>query len=238
MGSPCPSFSRLLFPGGDGEAGAVLSSWISSLRPCPCLGGVRSGVGEGPVRVMPAGCGTLAQVLRSCGSCTGVRSPPVCSVVLAEVLGSWCKASERGYVCFVVLWSPELFFLLAASLRDERIKDQVTLGCVPSRCVFTVNSIPFLGTGGYCGSFQSRCAMVLLLIPTLGFSLSSGGRYGVDGFRRPVLCSQILGGPNDLVANVLFSRVHCASLVRPMSSLYPLLMYPYMYLLGYVFLIY
>uniref|UniRef100_A0A0A8YVH7 Uncharacterized protein n=1 Tax=Arundo donax TaxID=35708 RepID=A0A0A8YVH7_ARUDO len=117
-----------------------------------------------------------------------------------------CIASERGFAGLAVLWGPELFFLLVASQRDEQIMDQMRMGCVPSRCGFTMNSIPFLGTGGYCGSFQSRCAMVLLLIPVLGFSSSSGGCFG-DGFRRWALCSD---DPKDLVAIFLFSRVLCA----------------------------
>lgn len=61
-------------------------------------------------------------------------------------------------------WSCFAFLPLSGIMSGSRSPGSGMHGCILGRCIFMVCSILSFETGGYCGSFQSLCAIVLSLI--------------------------------------------------------------------------
>jgi hypothetical protein len=145
-----PSLSRFVFQGGVGEASTVAPSRNKSLQPRSRSGGARSGVGGRSVRVVPS------------TSCTGVWPLPALLQAAAEAMRYIGHCTVAGRL--VMECRMELLRISVVFQWRQHLQDQVLKGCVPGRWFFLICLIPSPGAGGYCGSFRSLWAMIMLLI--------------------------------------------------------------------------
>ena len=195
---------------------AARQPWNKVLRPSFHLVVTRSGAGDGLVGFVLVGFG--APDLDE--PCTGVCCRQAWPAALREVTSG--EAVRCADVRFdgLVLPSPVLW-------QDCQVKAQVSAGRVPGRWPFTV-FFPSMA-GFVCGSCQSLCAMVLLLIlASLRSSIFGGAATGEEERRRTAArrCPEV---PLDCSVIDLFVRVFCAKTGGQLCYLYRSRTFLYLY---------
>jgi hypothetical protein len=170
--------SRFGLPGCACRVETAWPWWNKVLRSSLYLTIARSGAGDRIVRFEFAGFGDLVGAPDLAVSCTGVLCRLLCAVAHSRRMARWWLVAWRRGWCSVL-----------ACQQWVLVLDQRSLGCVPGRGTSLLRLC--------CGSFQSLCAMELLLVSVFSASVTCSGGHDVGGRQRwrQTVC---LGSTKDL----------------------------------------
>jgi len=157
--------SRFGLPGCACRVETAWPWWNKVLRSSLYLTIARSGAGDRIVRFEFAGFGDLVGAPDLAVSCTGVLCRLLCAVARSRRMARWWLVAWRRGWCSVF-----------ACQQWVLVLDQRSLGCVPGRGTSLLRLC--------CGSFQSLCAMELLLVSVFSTSVTCSGGHGVGGRQR------------------------------------------------------
>jgi len=214
-----PSISWFSFPGDVGEAAAAAASRNKSLQPRPRLACAHSGANEGCVGAESTGVGSFAVALFPLAldrSDVGVSSAAAQGMWL--LLTTRCRKLAGGFMD--ERWMG-LGVFLAGFQWCVQAHGQRSMGCVPGRCVFSGSF--------YCGSFESLCAMVFLLILASLLSSIFGGAAAGEEERRRTAARRCPEVPLDCSVIDLLVRVFCAKTGGQLCYLYRSRTFLYLY---------
>ena len=155
--------SRFGLPGCACRVETAWPWWNKVLRSSLYLTIARSGAGDRIVRFEFAGFGDLVRAPDLAVSCTGVLCRLLCAVARSRRMARWWLVAWRRGWC-------------SACQQWVLVLDQRSLGCVPGRGTSLIRLC--------CGSFQSLCAMELLLVSVFSASVTCSGGHGVGGRQR------------------------------------------------------